>query len=275
MLKRRTRRGDDGVSLMELVVTMGITVIVGTMATLFVINAYHLTYRSVSNNQDAATARIALDSWTQKLRVAGWIDPTVKVDRFEEITPTKIVFWANLNNRQNGSLTPDPTIKVALWLNVLTTVTVAGVQVPEGQLLEAVWSNGPGNPPLVRQLAEVARPTGSWMFQPYSKANTGVDTTVDYCKNTSTNKMVNGLCYQLTKAVSQSQGTIDPQLSCNGATPPVCTHQVVSGNLVGTGLANSILDGIGRVDISLKIFDSTRTYATDFLSTATVNSGFQ
>lgn len=253
---------------MELVVTMALSLVVGTMVTMFFVTVNHLGYKTASDNGDTGDARLTLDSWTSKLRVAGWLDSSLKVDRFEQITPTKIVFWSNLNNRDinSGTLDVGPSTKVALWIEETYPST------HEGSLIEAIWLNGPDAAPRVRQLtirAKAANATG-WVFQPFTSGGTSPDLTAKYCQDSSTGAAVVGLCYQLpaTPTPSQSQGPTDPVFQAG-------THNVVSGPLVGTGVANSILDGIGRIDIAVTISDPSGQYSTGFTSSAAINSGFK
>ena len=76
---RRARFADDrGITLAELMVSMTLTTILGTMAVLFFVGATHAGYRTVLTNQNTSDARLTLDSWTNMLRVAGWLDPNTK-----------------------------------------------------------------------------------------------------------------------------------------------------------------------------------------------------
>ena len=61
---RTLRKGDTGMTLAELMVAMGLTTIVGMMATSFFVSATHVGTTTISSNQNAADARVTLDSWT-------------------------------------------------------------------------------------------------------------------------------------------------------------------------------------------------------------------
>ena len=258
-LPRRLRRlhcVDAGITLAELLVAMVITTIIGTMATSFFVSATHVGTTTISSNQNAADARITLDSWTSQLRLAGWFDTTNKVDRFEEITPTKIVFWANLANRNATDGTSGALTKVALMLNV-TDVTSG-----RGQLVQVVFKSDNTTTQSVRQLGFDAQPrSGSWVFTPYSQADAVVDTSQPLCLNNGS--AVAGLCAHAPAGA----GLLDPTLAAG-------THTVVQGPLTGDGTADAILANIGRIDIGFVVRDPSGTTTMDYASSASVSSGF-
>lgn len=261
---RRARfAGDRGITLAELVVSMSLTTVLGTMAVLFFVGATHEGYRTVFSNQNTSDARITLDSWTNMLRVAGWLDPNTEADRFEEITPTKIVFYANLGNRVADTASaysaPKPTTKVALMLRVSNAST--GV----GQLIEITYNSDNTTPQSVRQLGFSAKQTGSTpIFQPYSRAGSPLDLTTMGCASGSTAKA--GLCLQSGQAGS---GTLDPTVGATGLS-------VSSGPLRGNPLlkVDKVLNQVGSIGVSFTVLDSSNTSSMDFTSLASVSSGY-
>jgi Tfp pilus assembly protein PilW len=261
---RRIRFSDDrGITLAELMVSMTLTTILGTMAILFFVGATREGYRTVLTNQNSGDARLTLDSWTNMLRVAGWLDPNTEADRFEEITPTKIVFYANLNNRVASTSAPysapTPTTKVALMLRVSNAAT--GV----GQLIEVTFKSDNTTVATVRQLGFSAKATGSTpIFQPYARTGSPVDMTKQACLSGST--VTTGLCLQSGQPGS---GMLDPKVGVTGLS-------VSSGPLRGNPANNvdKTLNQIGSIGIAFTVLDSSNTSSMNYTSLASVSSGY-
>lgn len=266
---RRLRADDRGVSLTELMVAMGITTIIGTVAVFFFVGASRTGYKTVLTNQNTGDARVTLDSWTAMLRVAGWLDTGAQTDRFEEITPTKIVFYANLANRSNtdgttiAGQTVAPATKVALLLR--TTNATTG----DGRLVEIRFKSDNTTVQSVRQLAINVRPTGGAaqaVFLPRNHAGGVVDTVnTTGCRSGSTPRA--GLCLQAPPA---GAGMLDPAL----ANPS--SLAVSQGTLRGNPATDvdSILADVGSITVAFTTVDPSGTASMDFASSAAVNSGF-
>jgi type II secretory pathway pseudopilin PulG len=247
-------RGEAGMTLAELVVASALTIVIGTMATTFFVAVIHTTSRVTLANQQTGDARATLDSWTSLLRLAGWLDPNTMADRFEELTPTKIVFYANLNNRGSADQTVGAPTKVALFLDDGGAGT--------GQLVEIVFQADNTTPRSVRQLGfEAAATNGSWIFTPYNRLGGAVDTSALGCQ--SGQSAVTGLCLKAPTGA----GLLDPQFG-------PATHAVVSGPLRGNGSADATLQSIGRIDIAFTVSGPANTAAMDYASSASVSSGF-
>jgi hypothetical protein len=254
---------DRGVTLAELMVSMILTTILGTMAVFFFVGASHAGYKTVLTNQNSGDARLTLDSWTSMLRVAGWLDPSLQADRFEEITNTKIVFYANLNNRStavSGSFTaPAATTKVALMLRVSTPAT--GI----GQLIEVTFKADNTTVQTVRQLAFNAKATGALpIFQPYSRSGSPVDLTQLGCLNGTTPTA--GLCLQSGQTGS---GMLDPTVGTGSLA-------VTSGTYRGNPAlkVDRALNQIGSIAIAFTALDPSNTSSMAFTSLASVSSGY-
>jgi type II secretory pathway pseudopilin PulG len=259
---RRRRAADDaGITLIELIVSMTITTILMTFGIVFFVQAERSGYKSSLTNQQTADARLTLDSWTSMLRVAGWLDQSAKTDRFEEITPTKIVFYANLNNRNTADFQVGTATKVALMLRVTNAAT------GDGQLVEVVFKPNNTTPKTVRQVAVNASPTGGApIFQPYNQIGGAVDiANTTGCKQGNT--PVAGLCLQTPPA---GAGMLDPTLAATG---PLA---VSAGPLRGNPALNedSTLRSIAGITIAFTVNDTAHTDSLDFTSSASVNSGF-
>ncbi|MEO7263032.1 MAG: prepilin-type N-terminal cleavage/methylation domain-containing protein [Jatrophihabitantaceae bacterium] len=261
----RSRLGADdrGVTLAELMVSMILTTILGTMAVLFFVGSSHAGFKTVLTNQNSGDARLTLDSWTSMLRVAGWLDPSIQADRFEEVTSTKIVFYANLGNRSttvSGAFTaPAATTKVALMLRISTPST--GV----GQLVEVVFNADNTTVKSVRQLGFNAKATdGLPVFQPYSRIGSAIDLTQLGCLSGST--PTTGLCLQSGQTGS---GMLDPSIGTGSLA-------VTSGNYRGNpaNKVDTALNQIGSVAIAFTALDPSNTSSMAFTSLASVSSGF-
>ena len=269
MLSRRWRQlrsrlvaDDRGVTLAELMVSMILTTILGTMAVLFFGPASRAGYRTVLTNQNSGDARLTLDSWTSMLRVAGWLDPSTRAARFEEITSTKIVFYANLNNRStavSGSFTsPAPTTKVVLMLRVSTPAT--GV----GQLVEVLFQPDNTTVKSVRQLGFNAKATGSLpIFQPYSRSGSPVDLSQLGCLSGATPRA--GLCLQ---SGQPGAGMLDPTIGTGSLA-------VSSGSYRGNPALNvdKALNQVGSIGIAFTAVDASNTSSMPFTSRASGISG--
>jgi prepilin-type N-terminal cleavage/methylation domain-containing protein len=255
-------RSDDGMTLMEMVVAMTITTIVSTMCLVFFLTTENTGYKSVLTNQDVADARTALSNWTSYLRVAGWLDPSTKTDRFEEITPTKIVFYANLNNLSTADQTTGRPTKVALLLRVTNST------LREGQLVQIIFASDNTTPASVRQLAFDITPTGGAtepIFQPYSETGGAIDPTHTLgCMANGTARA--GLCLQTPPS---GAGMLDPTVATKSLA-------VSSGSLRGNPNVNvdATLQTIGGINVVFTATDPSHTVQADFSGSASVNSGF-
>jgi len=262
-LRRRLIADQRGITLADLLVSMTLTTILGTMAVMFFVGATHLGYRTVLTNQNSSDGRVVLDSWTTKLRVAGWLDPSTRADRFEEVTSTKIVFYANLNNRVASTSAPyqapAPTTKVALMLRISNAA--AGT----GQLIEVTFKPDNTTVQTVRQLGFNAKATGGApIFQPYSRSGSPLDLTKLGCLRNTT--AVAGLCLQ---SGQPGAGMLDPTVASTGLA-------VSSGSLRGNPALNvdAALDQIGSVGIAFTAVDSSGTSSMAYQSLAAVSSGY-
>lgn len=257
---RRQMADDRGITLADLMVAMALTAILGTMAILFFVPTTHLGYKTVLTNQNTGDARLTLDEWTGMLRMAGWLDPNTKVDRFEEVTPTKIVFYANLGNRSSSSSSQvDSTTKIALVLRISDTVT------GRGQLIEVRFASDNTTVKSVRQLGMLASKTnGAPVFQPYSRGGSAIDMTQTGCLSGSTPTA--GLCLQTPQT---GAGMQDPTVAASGLA-------VAAGSRTGNPALNvdRTLGLIGSVGIAVTLVDPSGTATTDYTSLASVSSGF-
>lgn len=106
---------DAGMTVIELVVAMVLTTIVAAMSLAFFVNSLGASTTTTNTTTDTSLARNTLDSWTALIRLAD--SPQVSgtsADRFEQIGPSDLVFYANINNRTALGARTAP---VKIWLS--------------------------------------------------------------------------------------------------------------------------------------------------------------
>lgn len=267
-LLRSRRRDDAGITLGELVVSATVTMIMLAVATSWLIQINRQGSGTMLTNQTTGDARNALQSWTSMLRVAAWLDPTTKTDRFEEVTPTKIVFYANLGNLPTACPTNSPAS--CRLTNAATKVTLSlvsnGSGGGAGRLVEVVFGPDNTTPTRVRTVALNASATnGQPLFQPYfsSGATVPLSTTLGCLSNGTP---VVGMCLQSTPA---GAGMLDPVVAAGGAT-------VTAGPLRGYSATNvdSTLQKIAGIDINFTVSDPAKITSMNYSGAASVYSGF-
>lgn len=230
-------------TLAEVMVSCTVSMIVLTFGTLFFVSTSRSSDHTGQVDQALGSARTVLGRWTSFVRVAGWLDPTVATDRFEEITPTKLVFYAGMGNRSSGSLQLTPATKVALMLDRPTGSA-------SGRLVEVVFGADDKTPRSVRRLPFRAGPTGSSpVFQPYNVigGDVGVDNTPGCMQN---GVPAVGLCLQ---SPPSGAGLLDPQVTSSSG-----TVSVASGPLRGNpGLqVDSILNTVAGIRIAFTAYST-------------------
>ena len=105
-------RADDdaGITLIELILSMVISLIVLGTATTFFVGMLQQSSASATNTTNTSLARVALDSWSSLLSVAD--SPTTAgavTGRIASLTSTNVVFYADINNRTGTSGRTAPT----------------------------------------------------------------------------------------------------------------------------------------------------------------------
>lgn len=107
---------DAGMSLIELIVAMGLAVVVMALSMNFFVGALQHSDAATTDSINTASARIALDSWSSLIRVAdSAVSPGTSDGRIESISPTDLVFYANLGNRTGTDTVQAPT---KVWLSM-------------------------------------------------------------------------------------------------------------------------------------------------------------
>jgi type II secretory pathway pseudopilin PulG len=166
-------RNDDGATLVEVLVAIVISVVVGTVGLLFMLGSMDSTRRADGQNEQSATARAALDSWSILTRLA--VDPvgdsTTTTPRFIQIGPTLAQFCVALETKNGSPNDQVLPIGVALQLD------------EEGQLTEDRWltctsmlAGDPVNSHRVVARGIARADADVWLFTPLAAADlpTGV-----------------------------------------------------------------------------------------------------
>lgn len=112
------RRGDDGVTLVELLVSLVLSTILGAITLTLFIYIGDSTSRTTDRSVSTAQARNALQSWSAYLQVAD--DRTASgllANRIEWLTPSGMLFYADINNRSSSSVATTGAATM-VWLRI-------------------------------------------------------------------------------------------------------------------------------------------------------------
>lgn len=261
MLSRLGPRDDAGLTLAELVVAMALTSILMMIGGVFFVSAIQTTNKTTLTNEQTADARLTLDSWTAKLRVAAYLD-SAQTDRIEVLTPTKIVFYANLDNRTTDDFAVGAVSKVVLMLKQANSATGTG------QLIEIIFRGNTSTPTTVRRLALNARATagrGTAIFTAYNYVGAELNpASYNGCLSGTTVKT--GLCLHTLPA---GAGMIDPTVG-------LTSNTVTAGSLGGNPALNvdDILNSIVAIKVGFTVVDATGKVAQSYQSEVALNSGY-
>ena len=174
-------RGDDGITLVELIVTMSLMSIVGALSLTFFLGSSTTNARTIDAAQTASGARNAVTAWSGLLQVADSTNPGGTDDRITALTPTSITFAADLNNRPACTTAPCPT-------TATTPVTLALVSTTSGakttsQLVQTIARTS-GSSTLIQVLSGAAVapvPVGATytpcLFRPFDATGTALPCT--------------------------------------------------------------------------------------------------
>jgi Tfp pilus assembly protein PilW len=261
MLTRLRDRDDAGLTLAELIVSMTLMTILLMIGGTFFITAVRTTSTTTLTNQQTSDARITLDSWTAKLRVAAYLD-SAQTDRIEVLTPSKIVFYANLNNRTTSNFSVGSVSKVVLMLK--QTNATSG----DGQLIEIIFSANSTTPTSVRRVALNARPIAGRQTAIFTAFNyIGAELNpASYTGCLSGTTVKSGLCLQ---ALPAGAGTVDPTVG-------LTSNAVTAGTLAGNPASNvdSVLQSIVAIKIGFTVSNTADTVSQNYQSMVALNSGY-
>ena len=248
-LRRRLRAvasGDGGMSLIELLVAMVLSTLVGAMTLMTFISASSASSTTGDRLLGTANARVALQSWQSLIQVAdappsgvaGACSTGATAHRFEWITLTDILFYAGVDNRAgDGTCTPPQLV----WLALRNST-----------LLEAhyTYSSGTWGSPLCRTLTQPPHSTvtSSTLFTP------------------------NPSQVMVLPDLGQAFATSSPfatVTSCASIPPSFLAGAVSDTDTT----ANNTLAQVNTIGIDFVLADQTDNHTQSFDTTATVYGG--
>jgi hypothetical protein len=110
-------RRDDGAGLVELIIVMGLTMILGTMIVMTFIQGTQAVYVSDARGADTAQAKLATENLSKQLRLAIDPDGAGMLTAFTTATPYDVTFYAASGNRTSTVGVVEPAQKVRIWLS--------------------------------------------------------------------------------------------------------------------------------------------------------------
>lgn len=107
---------DAGVSLLELMVSIGLMAVAGAMAIPFFVTGTKLTSTTSDASIATANVRAVLSSVVGLLQLADTPSANAgySTDRFQTITPSSVSFYTNANGNRSGSTSRSAPLKVVL-----------------------------------------------------------------------------------------------------------------------------------------------------------------
>lgn len=154
---------DAGVTLIEMVVAMALSTLIGAMTLTLFVHVNDATQTSTDRAINTAQAREILQSWTSYLHVADGPSYGDRSHRFEWITASDMLFYADLANRGSSA-------------DAVGSPTVVWLRLTSGRLIEELFAYGTTTPKVCRILADSV--TASPLFTSYDTtyaAMTGQD----------------------------------------------------------------------------------------------------
>ena len=111
----RNGRGDAGITLAEVVVTMAISTLLGAMTLAMFLAINTSTAATTDRTVNTASSRVAIQSWAAYLRVADGTTAGSRSNRVEWLTGNDMLFYADLSNRSMSSV-GTTSAPVMIWL---------------------------------------------------------------------------------------------------------------------------------------------------------------
>lgn len=171
---RRQSPSDAGTTMVELLVGMIMSAVVGSMVILFMTSTLDGTRQAQGENEQASAARVVLQSWSTLLRLATSTTGSTALGttRFLSLSPVEAKFCAAL-----GSKGADPD--AALVLRGID------LKLDAGRLVELRWASCAGmlsgaSADTTRILApRVAQLPNVWLVTPYAATDLPLGTTLN------------------------------------------------------------------------------------------------
>ena len=113
MLRLRPGQDDEGVTLVELVVSMTLTIVLGAITLALAVTMNDSAAGTTDRSIGASQVRTALQAWGDYLQVADGPSAGSPQHRFEWIAGDSMLFYADLGNRAGTTATTPPT---RVWL---------------------------------------------------------------------------------------------------------------------------------------------------------------
>jgi Tfp pilus assembly protein PilW len=165
--------GDAGITLMELIVGMALSTILGAMTLMLFLDINSSAESTTDRTINTASVRNAIQSWTTYLRVADGTTAGDRSNRIEWLTPSDMLFYADINNRPDDTAEQVKTIgtPTMMWLRLDSA----------GNLVEEQFSSTATRgtvPSTCRVLAENVSTPSAPLFAPFdtrNRAMTGQD----------------------------------------------------------------------------------------------------
>lgn len=196
---RRLRAADDGITLVELVVTMSLMTIVSALALAFFVGSSTTSNATTESGLTSANARNAMQSWVQLLQLADQTssDSSSSVARLVSLTPTAITLNANLTAPSacsNGSCPAYTPTQVELFLRQTTGSHASG------QLAQTLTSSSGAS--TVVQVPSGAAASGSCLFTAYASDGTRLG-----CQSLSSSQLASVARVDIGFTVTTDTGT--------------------------------------------------------------------
>ena len=220
---RQARASSDaGITLMELVISMALMTLLGTMAIVFFVDMNSASSKTVDANLSTANARNALESWVSLIRLADSPASAGSASgRFEKITPTEVLFYADLGNR---SCTPTCTTGHPTKIDL----AIVGSDLVETHYL---YANGAysATPSITRHVATGITTNGT-LFTPYVVGNPPTSVRLALCPGGAS-----GLCTGTTGADAYLNTVVRIDIRFSVTQNSADTAQVFSSSASITG----------------------------------------
>jgi type II secretory pathway component PulJ len=241
-LRRILRRpsGDAGITVMELLVSMVLSTVLGAMTLYFFVSVDKSSASADDRTISTANARNTLEAWTSYLQVSDGTTPGNGKNRFEWLTANDALFYANLYNRPGtGETVNAPTM---IWLRLDT----------KGRLVEEQFASSAVAGTAARICRRLAQTTSAGTTE--IQANTG-------SLQLFTPRSANGsLLTHVDLGAAPTSGA--------GCQPLPISPPSVIGPVDAIAVAN--LQTVSTVEIAFTTLDSLGTHPLEFDSMATL-----
>lgn len=116
MRQRVEAAADEGAGLVELIIVMALTMILGTMIVMTFVQGAQAVYVSDARGAETEQAKIATENLSKQLRLAIDPDGAGTLTAFQTARPYDVTFYAAGGNRTSTVGVVAPPQKVRIWL---------------------------------------------------------------------------------------------------------------------------------------------------------------